>query len=223
MTEKSSPDALTVEGLGSDSVIAVSFEDDNDAYAALTLLKELDSQHRVGIDEAVVVVRTEDGQVVEKDRVESMFLPSTLGLGLIGLLVGIIGGPFGMLLGASSGVFVGSLFDIHELDETDSALGQISSSARPGHTALLAVVAEQSPEVVDAAMAGLGGSVVRRPLFDVEAEIATAEKARRKARREAQKELLRGRREHDKDAVHAKLEELKATLHPGQKARPPSA
>ena len=40
------------------SVIAVSFDDDRSAYNALTLLKELDSQRRLGVEEAVVVVAT---------------------------------------------------------------------------------------------------------------------------------------------------------------------
>jgi uncharacterized membrane protein len=41
------------------------------AYKALTSLKELDSQKRLRVAEAVVVERGEDGQVVEKDRVET--------------------------------------------------------------------------------------------------------------------------------------------------------
>ena len=75
---------LVAEGWGASSAIAVSFEDDRNAYNALTSLKELDSHKRVGVREAVVVVRGEDGHVVEMDRVESMFLPHTAGGGLIG-------------------------------------------------------------------------------------------------------------------------------------------
>src|SRR3974377_500780 len=81
------------------SVIPVSFEDDDKAHAALTLLKQLDSQHQVGMDEAVVILREADGPVVEMDRVASAPLPNTVGGGLVGLLVGIIGGPPGMLIG----------------------------------------------------------------------------------------------------------------------------
>jgi uncharacterized membrane protein len=65
----------------------------------------------VGVREAVVV-RGEDGQVIEKDRIESTFLPGTAGGGLTGLLIGIIGGPLGVLIGGASGLFVGSLFDL---------------------------------------------------------------------------------------------------------------
>ena len=111
---------------------------------------------------------------------------------------------------------VGSLFDLADFDETDSALGAISSSVQAGRTALLAVVLEQSPAVVDAAMSGIGGTVLRRPVAEVEGEIAAAEEAERQAKREARKELFRARHEHDKAAVNAKIGELKAKLHRGE-------
>jgi hypothetical protein len=47
---------------------------------------------------------------------------------------------------------------------------------------------------------------------DVEAEIAAAESAERKAKWEARKGLVRGRHERDKAAVAAKLDDLKAKL-----------
>ena len=120
------------------NVIAVSFDDDREAYHALTLLKELDSQERVGVQEAVVVVRGEDGQLVEKDGTESPELVGTASGGLIGLLLGIIGGPLGVLIGGATGLMVGSLYDLADYEETDSALGAISSSVQAGRTALLA-------------------------------------------------------------------------------------
>jgi uncharacterized membrane protein len=134
----------------------------------------------------------------------------------MGLLLGIIGGPLGVTIGGATGVMVGSLFDLDDYEETESALAAISSSVKVGRTALLAVVVEGSPEVVDAAMSGVGGTVLRRPVAEVEAEIAVAEEAQRKAKHEARKELLRSRHEHDKTAINAKIEELKAKVHRGQ-------
>ncbi len=216
-SQQSTHDQMVTEGFGPDSVIAVSFEDDHHAYNALTLLKELDSQKRVEVQEAVVVERAEDGQVIEKDRVESTFLPNTARGGVLGLLIGIIGGPLGMLIGSASGLLVGSLFDLSDVEETESALGAISSTVQVGRTPLLAVVTEQSREVIDAAMSELGGTVLRRTVADVEAEMAAAEDAERKAKREARKELARSHREHDKAAADAKLDQLKAKLSRGQK------
>ena len=207
------------EGWDGHNVIAVSFADDGNAYEALTSLKQLDAQRRVGVREAVVVVRGQDGQLVEKDRVESRLPPAAAGGGLLGLLVGVLGGPLGVLVGGSYGLLAGSLVDLADVSEADSALAQISGSARLGHTALLAVLIERSPEVLDAAMAQLDGTVVRRSVPDVEAEIAAAESAERTAKREARKELIRTRHEHNKAAVQTKLEELKAKLHHGRQTQ----
>jgi uncharacterized membrane protein len=211
-TYPTSNEPITPTGDGH-NVIAVSFGDDHEAYHALTLLKELDSQERVGVQEAVVVVRGEDGQLVEKDGTQSPELVGTASGGLMGLLLGIIGGPFGVLIGGATGLMVGSLFDIAGYEETDSALGAISSSVQVGRTALLAVVVEQSPDVVDAAMSEVGGTVLRRSVTEVDAEVAAAEEAQRKAKREARKELVRSRNEQHTATVNAKVAELKAKLH----------
>src|SRR5512133_1078670 len=215
-TSNNPSNTTSVDEIDGQSVIAVTFENDGDAYKALTVLGELGSQNRIGVQEAVVVARGDDGQVVEKDRLESPSMPGTATGGVLGLLVGIIGGPLGVLVGGTYGLFVGSLFDIYDADAADSALGAISSSVKVGHAALLAVVDEPSTEIVDAAMSDLGGTIARRPLAEVEAEIAAAEDAERKAKREARKELHRARRDRDKAAVNAKVDELKGKFHHGQ-------
>jgi uncharacterized membrane protein len=194
------------------NVISVSFDPDSNAYTALTALKELDSQGQLNLEAAAVVLRGEDGQIEVKDRVGSNDFAGAASGGLLGLLIGIIGGPLGVLIGGTYGLMLGSLVDLDEVEETDSVLSQISASVRPGQTALLAQVTEQSPEVVDTAMARLGGTVLRRPVDDVEAEIAAAEKAQRQAKREAARELRQGRRERGEQQVHAKVEQLKAKM-----------
>ncbi len=80
------------------------------------------------------------------------------------------------------------------------------------------MVDEQTTDVLDAAMTDLGGTIVRRPVVEVEAEIAAAEDAERKAKREARKELNRATRKRDRATVNAKLDELKAKLHREQPA-----
>jgi uncharacterized membrane protein len=194
------------------NVISVSFDPDSNAYAGMTALNELKSQTQLDLDVAAIVARADDGAIVVKDRVESPDFAGAVSGGLLALVIGILGGPLGVLFGGTYGLMVGSLVDLHELEETDSVLTQISASVRPGHTALLAQVTEQSPEVVDSAMARLGGTVLRRPVEDVEAEVAAADKAQRHAKREAARELRRARRERDKEHAQATIEQLKAKL-----------
>jgi uncharacterized membrane protein len=194
------------------NVIAVAFDEDVNAYAALSKLKELDSQDRIEMHEALVARRGADGTIAVKDRVDADELVGTAGGGLTGLLVGILGGPLGVLIGGSTGLLVGSLFDLDRADEIDTALGQLSKSVEAGRTAVLAVVTEPSPEVIDAAMADFDGTVLRRSVDEVEAEVAAIEKAERKAALEAERELIRSRRDEDRQAAHAKVQTLKAKL-----------
>jgi uncharacterized membrane protein len=196
-----------------ESVLAVNFDDDTKAYAALTSLKELDEQHLVELGGAAVVVRREDGSVETKDEIGDPEFVGTASGALIGLIVGVIGGPLGVLLGGYTGLVLGSVVDLGEADDTESALSDVARSVRPGHPALIAVATEQSPEVVDAAMTSLGGTVARRSLDVVLAEIAAAEDAQRAAEKEARKKLREEREDKAKADVNAKIEELKAKVH----------
>ena len=200
-----------------DNVLVVTFgenpENDKNAYQALTDLRQLDSQGQIEIADAGVATRDLDGRVEIKSEVGNMPYEGTASGGLIGLLVGIIGGPLGVLIGGSTGLVVGSLFDIDDATTTESVLADISKQVKPTRTAVLAQVTEQSPEVIDTAMARLGGEVLRRPVVEVEEEIAAAEKAQRKAKHEARKELHEAHVEKSKADAHAKVEELKSKLH----------
>ena len=196
-----------------ENVVVVGFSDDSTAFEALTTLKELDSQGQLRLVEGAVVTRGDDGYVDVKDQVGDETLIGTASGGLIGLIIGILGGPLGVLLGGATGLLIGSLFDMDDADDTDSVLSEVSRSVKVGHNTLLAQVVEQSPEVMDAAMARLSGTVVRRSVDDVEDEIAAAEEAQREAKKAARKQLREARHKKHRDEVHAKIEELKAKLH----------
>jgi uncharacterized membrane protein len=198
------------------NVLTLNFTEDGDAYQSLTTLKELDGQGQVGLEGAAVVLRHEDGTIDIKDEVGDIGYEGTATGGAVGLIVGILGGPIGVLLGGATGVLIGSLFDMDDLDETDSVLSQMSTKVRAGHRAVIAVVDEQSPEVVDAAIQRLNGTVLRVPLTDVEAEIAAAQEAQRAAKKAASKKLHEERRNERKENVHAKIAELKSKLHHDQ-------
>ena len=201
-------DALTRE-----NIIAVSFSEDANAYEALSRLKELDAKGEVGVQGAAVVVRDDDGKLVTKDQIGDESVEGTVGGGLVGLLVGVLGGPLGVLVGGATGVLVGSLFDEDDTDETESALADISKSLRVDSTGLLADVSEESPVAIDAVMAKLGGTVLRRSAGDVQAEVAAAEEAQREAKRQARKELRDARRNKQKAEIDAKLADLRGKLH----------
>jgi uncharacterized membrane protein len=198
-----------------DNVLAITFADDQNAFAGLTALKELDDQGQLGLTGAAVVIRNLDGSIEIKDEVGDVGYAGTATGGIVGLLIGILGGPLGVLIGGATGVLIGSLFVLDDIDDSESVLSEMSHSVLIDRNSVLAEVSEQSPEVVDSAMERLGGSVVRRDVYDVEAEIAAAEEAQRAAKKEARRLLHEKRREARREKVQAKIAELKAKLHLG--------
>jgi uncharacterized membrane protein len=196
-----------------ENVLSVNFDEDGKAYTALTSLKQLDEQGQTKLGGAAVVLRHEDGHIETKDEIDDPALAGTAAGGVIGLIVGIIGGPLGILVGGYTGLLVGSIADMSQAEDTESALGDVAYAVKPGHPALIAVATEQSPEVIDAAMSTLGGTVLRRPLDVVLSEVAAAEDAQRAAEREARKKLREERQGKAKADIDAKISELKARVH----------
>jgi uncharacterized membrane protein len=204
--------AMADEDVTYENVIAVSFPQEANAYEALARLKELDAQGAIEVLGAAVVVREEDGQITVKDQFGKESVEDTATGTLLGLLVGVLGGPFGILVGGLSGLLVGSLFDEDEDDHTKSVLGDISSNIRVGPPGLLADVSEEDQTAIDAVMAHLDGTIVRRKASDVELELAAAEDAQREAKKKARKELREARHKKHQEDVDAKVAELKAKL-----------
>ncbi len=199
--------------LNQTNVIAANFDDDDEPYAALARLKQLDSEGLIELRSAAVVTRDASGRVSTKEAAGGEEVVGTAAGGLIGLLIGVLGGPLGVLIGGATGLLIGSLFDLEEAEDTDSVLAAFSESVRPDHNTLLAELGEPSDhEVVDAVMTSRSGTVLRRDVRDVEAEIAAAEEAQRAARKKARKQLLEERHEKHKTEVQEKVAELKAKL-----------
>ena len=206
------PDELKekVRRIGADlnqtNVIAVNFGDDDEPYAALARLKQLDSEGRIELRSAAVVTRDSSGQVITKEAAGAEEV--------VGTATCVLGGPLGVLIGGgATGLMIGSLFDLEEAEDTESVLAAFSESVRPDHNTLLAEVWEPSDhEVVNAVVSSRSGRVLRQDVRDVEAEIAAAEEAQREAKKKARKRLREERHEKHKAEVEAKIAELKAKL-----------
>jgi uncharacterized membrane protein len=106
---------------------------------------------------------------------------------VVGMLIGVLGGPVGMLLGWGAGAMMGGAFDLDRAVTSDEALTVLGTAIPAGSTAVIANIEEPAVEVIDGEMAKLGGEVTRRPVSDVMAELDAAEAAADAAAREARK------------------------------------
>ena len=206
--------------MADENVVLVSFEDESKAYQAATVLKEASAQGRIDLHAVAVMQRMEDGTLRVKEGDADDFpvgtwtggvLGGTTG-GIIGLTLGTLGGPLGLLLGGAGGALLGSLLDLDTAEEAESVLATMARAIEPGKTALIAHVTEPAVEVVDGEMERLGGEVIRRPVYEVEAEVVAAEDAARAAEAEARRKIRDQKAAERKEKVQQKIDELKAKL-----------
>ena len=207
--------------MADENVVLVSFDEESKAYQAATVLKEASAEGRIDLHAVAVVQRAEDGTLRVKEGDADDFpvgtwaggvIGGTTG-GIVGLTLGALGGPLGLLLGGTGGALLGSLIDLDDADRAESVLATMARAIEPGKTALIAHVTEPAVEVVDTEMERLGGEVVRRPVYEVEAEIAAAEDAARVADEEARRKLREEKSAEQKEKVQHKIDELKAKMN----------
>ena len=182
-----------------DNVVVVAFADQSKAYQALSQLRREGDAGRVELRAAGLLERGPDGTVRMPEGGDDASGIAVAGGGLIGMLIGVLGGPLGMLLGGYSGMLAGGVGAATRAEDQDVALDAISKQIEPGHTVLIAEVGEVATEVIDNAMSALGGTVTRRSAADVYAEIQAAEAAQEAADAEARRVLREQRRAERKD------------------------
>lgn len=203
-----------------ESIIVVSFNVESEAYQALSEIKA--NPVLQGAYQAVqgVIVKKEDGQIAYKDEFDtgSESYDDTVKGGLIGALIGIVGGPVGILVGGGIGTFLGSGLDSNDVLENASMIEQVSTTLADGSVSLISLVKEKEPGSFDSAFEKFGTNIVRFSKDEVIAEVRKASelekqmaKEARAKLREEKKEARRKKLEEAKDAVIAKLKDKEDT------------
>ena len=195
------------------TVIAVTFPEESAAYQALSVLRQAAAADRVRVLSAAVVERDTFGGLRVREAADQPSGEGLAGGSLIGMLIGVLGGPVGMLLGFGAGALIGGALDVERVTESDAAMSGLARAIPPGRTALVAELEEVASEVVDGAMADLGGIVLRRPAADVLAELEAAEEVALAAEEEARRRMRDERKAERKEEYEERKARLREKLH----------
>src|SRR5580765_7122482 len=201
------------KSMAQENVVVVRFTEPSKAYQALSVLKKCDAEGRIGLESAAVVERTAAGELHIPESADNVGLIGTASGSMIGMLIGVLGGPVGVLLGWGAGAMMGGAFDVDRAVTSDEALTVLGQAIPTGSTAVIASVEEPAVEVIDGEMAKLDGEVTRRSVPDVMGELEAAEDAAEAASHEARRVV----RETRKAEIHAGIDErvgkMKDKLH----------
>ena len=192
------------------NIVVSLFKVESEAYQALTELKQTPGSENSYVA-AACLVKKENGSVKVLDGFDtgSNTSDDTAKGGLIGALVGILGGPIGVLLGGSLGLLIGSTMDTDDALLNASMLEQITGKMEDGEVAIIGLAFEENEETLDRRFIKFDTVIARFDAAAVAAEVDEAQKMQEEMARQARQELRNEKKEERKE----KKEEKKAKLN----------
>lgn len=216
-------------------ILAVVFDNEKKAYEAKTALRQVEQDGDIVIYGGAVVTKHADGTASVKEFDDLAGTGAIAGTALGGL-IGLLGGPVGMLVGAGTGLAVGAIADVGYFDSArvgEDFVADLFKSLTPNKVAVVAEVDEEWTTPVDTRMEAIGGTVYRRSMWEVreiadEKEIAAmkadlaqlkAEQAKVNAERKAKLQKKIETLQAKIDAQQKKAQERKQAFEARQKSK----
>ena len=189
------------------NVVLSVFAVESEAYQAFAELRQAPSGDGYIVAEAALL-KNEAGRVSAIDgfAIDGKTSDDTATGMVVGALVGILGGPFGVLLGAGIGALAGSAIDADDAVDTLSAIEVVANKLFEGEIAVVALVDENEP-AFDAAFQKYETTIVRYDAADIADEVGRAREIQGAIADQAREEL-RAERKEKRAARHEERAEL---------------
>jgi uncharacterized membrane protein len=144
-------------------LIVLGFDTEAKAREAAADLAEMQRERLIEMEDAVVVVRHQDGKVEVKQLGPHMAVLGAASGGFWGMLIGLLflSPLFGFLVGAASGAIAGALSDVGVDDEFIKELGR---KLTPGTSSLFLLVGQATTDKVVADLQKYDARVLRTSL-----------------------------------------------------------
>jgi uncharacterized membrane protein len=197
-------------------MLVVVFDNEKKAFEGKSALTKLELEGSIGIFAGAVVVKHADGTVSTKNIDDFGPVGSLTGTAL-GSLIGLLGGPAGVAVGAISGLGLGALYDIDTARIGGDFLDEVSANLTPNKVAVIADVEEDWTTPVDTRMEALGGTVFRRALWEVRETADDRESAAMKADLVQFKSEIKQAKAERHAKLQKKIDALEAKIDARQK------
>ena len=151
-------------------LVVIGFENPQKAEAVLWRFRAMRSQDLLDLDDAVVVVRDEKGEIHLKQSINLTHYDASSGLlsgGLLGAMVGLVflnpaaGFLIGGMIGAGAGALSGSLSDY---GIPDDFIRSLAETIPVNSSALFILARKAQPEMILAELADVKGKILRTTL-----------------------------------------------------------
>lgn len=204
-----------------DNVLISKFAVKSEAYEAFSKLKNAVPSDESWIRQMALVtvnegrIRVEEGINMTDDFVDDTWMG-----GMIGALLGTLGGPLGMLAWGGLGTLIGLTVDAKDASEGASLFMNMAKRLSDGSVAIVAVIHENDPDIVDGLLRKYDVSTERWPAAEVREEIeharalqADLEKRVRADMKAKKSEERKAKVEEFKRKIEKEFEEFKAKFN----------
>ena len=193
------------------NIVAAIFEVESEGYQAISTLSKTPIINETSILQMALVKR-ENGALKVCESFDSGIHTSddTVVGGLLGGMLGILGGPLGVLLMGSYGALAGSLMDAGDALDSATVMEKVAEKLQDGEVALVALVDEVNEAELDDRLNAFKVIIARFDAVVVAEEVEQAAEAQQEMERLARKELRAAKKEARKDKREAKKAEIKA-------------
>ncbi len=193
------------------NIIAVNFKVESEGYQAITTLRQEPLTEQTAILEMALVKRNE-GKLTVCDSFNSgaHTTDDTARDGLLGGLLGIIGGPVGVLLGGSAGALTGSVIDAGEAADGASMIETVASKMFDGDNCLIILAEESEEAALDKRLSAFDTEILRFDAAVIAEEVEEARLMEKEMARQARMQLRAAKKEERKQKIEAKRAEIEA-------------
>lgn len=197
-------------------MLVVVFDNEGKAYEGRSALRRLAAEGSISVYADAVVAKHADGTASVRQTEDSGPVGTLMGTS-VGSLIGLLGGPAGLAIGAASGLTLGAMFDLDNARVGEDFVDDVSRYLTPNKVAVIAEVEEEWTTPVDAQMEALGGTVIRRALWEVRKDLSDEELAAMKADLAQLREESSKAHADRRAKLQSKVEQLQAKIDARQK------
>lgn len=197
-------------------MLMVVFNEETRAYEGKAALRQLELEQSITIFGQAVIARRADGTTTIQQYDDPAPLRTAGGMA-VGSLIGLLGGPVGLAVDSLSGLAAGVVADFDNARVAEDFIEEGLRLLTPNKVALVAEIAEDWTTPVDTRMEALGGTVLRRALWEVEDRMGEREIAAMKADLRQMKHEIAQTAAARRDHLQAKITQLEHAIDRKQK------
>ena len=195
------------------NIISVIFDNESDGYQMITELRQEPVAEQAAIMQMVLVKCDKDGLTVcdRYDGIARSAEGTVIG-GLTGSLIGILGGPLGVLFMGTSGALMGKMADVGGAAAGEALLETVAAKLVEGDAALIILAEEEDETYLDEKISKFPAEILRYDALEIAYEVDEAIKIQSEMSRLARLQLRESKKAEKRALLQEKHEARKAEL-----------